>query len=121
MPSPTSLVPPESLTPADRVDPARWMLDPSIVFLNHGSFGARTRSVLERQRVWRDRVEARPIEMLGRRVRELLAPPKEAVASFVGADPEGLGFVTNATEAVNAALRSVPWKRGDRIVTTDRA
>jgi isopenicillin-N epimerase len=41
------------------------------------------------------------------------------VASFVGADPEGLGFVTNATEAVNAALRSVPWKRGDRIVTTD--
>ncbi|MFM1890197.1 MAG: isopenicillin-N epimerase, partial [Planctomycetota bacterium] len=57
--------------------------------------------------------------MLGRRVRELLAPSKEAVASFVGADPEGLGFVTNATEAVNAALRSVPWRRGDRIVTTD--
>ncbi|MGA1056650.1 MAG: aminotransferase class V-fold PLP-dependent enzyme [Phycisphaerales bacterium] len=111
--------PPDILTPAERVDPGRWLLDPTITFLNHGSFGARTRSILDRQQVWRDRVEARPIEMLGRRVRELLAPSKEAVASFVGADPEGLGFVTNATEAVNAALRSVPWRRGDRIVTTD--
>lgn len=119
MPAKPTLAPPEPLTPAERVDPSRWLLDPEIVFLNHGSFGARTRAVLERQRVWRDRVEARPIEMLGRRVRELLAPSKEAVASFVGADPEGLGFVTNATEAVNAALRSVPWKPGDRIVTTD--
>lgn len=111
--------PPDILTPAERVDPGRWLLDPAITFLNHGSFGARTRTILARQQVWRDRIEARPIEMLGRRVRELLAPAKETVASFVGADPEGLGFVTNATEAVNAALRSVSWRRGDRIVTTD--
>lgn len=64
-------------------------------------------------------MERQPIEMLGRRVRELLAPSKERVASFVGADPDGLGFVTNATEGVNAALRSVSWRPGDRVVATD--
>ncbi len=113
------LEPPARLEPFAKSDPARWGLDRAITFLNHGSFGARTRDVMARQAVWRDRIEARPIEMLGRRVRELLAPAKEAVAAFVGADPEGLGFVTNATEGVNAALRSVPWRRGSRIVTTD--
>lgn len=111
--------PPAPLEPSELVDPARWLLDPEILFLNHGSFGARTRAVLDRQDRWRRRMEHRPIEMIGRRVRELLAPSKERVASFVGADPEGLGFVTNATEGVNAALRSIPWRRGDRVVATD--
>jgi isopenicillin-N epimerase len=111
--------PPRSLEPSSLVDPGRWLLDPEVIFLNHGSFGARTREVLDRQDVWRRRMERQPIEMIGRRVREFLAPSKERVASFVGADPEGLGFVTNATEGVHAALRSVSWRRGDRVVAID--
>ena len=110
---------PEPLEPSEWVDPGRWLLDPEVVFLNHGSFGARTREVLDRQDLWRRRMERQPIEMIGRRVRELLAPSKERVASFVGADPDGVGFVTNATEGVNAALRSVSWRPGDRVVAID--
>lgn len=110
--------PPAVLEPSTLVDPRRWRLDPAVTFLNHGSFGARTRDVLARQRTWQDRIEQQPIEHLGRRVREYLAPSREAVASFLGADPAGLGFVTNATEGVNAALRSVAFRRGDRVVTT---
>ena len=44
-----------------------WLLDPAITFLNHGSFGATPRAVLEAQTAWRARFEARPIEMLDRR------------------------------------------------------
>jgi isopenicillin-N epimerase len=64
-------------------------------------------------------VEARPIEMLGRRMDDLLRDARGAVARFVGTAPDQLGFVTNATEGVHAVLRSIDWKRGDEIVTTD--
>lgn len=105
--------------PLDDSDLADYPLDPDCCFLNHGSFGSPRREVLARQQAWRGWIEADPIERLGRGVREWLAASREQVASFVGADPDGLGFVTNATEGVNAVVRSIAWRRGDRIVTTD--
>ncbi|MHC4991857.1 MAG: aminotransferase class V-fold PLP-dependent enzyme, partial [Planctomycetota bacterium] len=44
--------------------PEHWLLDPEVVFLNHGSFGARPRAVAEAQDRWRRRVEAEPVQML---------------------------------------------------------
>ena len=49
-------------------------LDPAVVHLNHGSFGAVPRVVAETQRSWRDRAEANPmrffrVELPGLRVR----------------------------------------------------
>jgi isopenicillin-N epimerase len=96
-----------------------WPLDERYTFLNHGSFGSVPIPVLEAQRRYRDLVEARPIEILGRRVRELLAPVKERLASFLRTDAPGIGFVGNATEGVNAVLRSVELRPGDVLVTTD--
>ncbi len=94
-------------------------LDRSYTFLNHGSFGSVPHEVLAAQQRWRMEVEARPIEMLGRRMDDLLRDARSAVARFVGVAPHQLGFVTNATEGVHAVLRSIDWKRGDEIVTTD--
>jgi len=94
-------------------------LDRSYTFLNHGSFGSVPHEVLAAQQRWRMEVEARPIEMLGRRMDDLLRDARGAVARFVGTAPDQLGFVTNATEGVHAVLRSIDWKRGDEIVTTD--
>jgi isopenicillin-N epimerase len=107
--------PPEPLPESDR---SLWPLGEGILFLNHGSFGSPRREILARQAWWRDVIEADPIEHLGRRCREHLAPAREQVASLVGGRPECLGFTTNATEGVNAVLRSIAWRRGDRIVTT---
>ena len=94
-------------------------LDRSYTFLNHGSFGSVPHEVLAAQQRWRLEVEARPIEMLGRRMDDLLRDARSAVARFVGVAPHQLGFVTNATEGVHAVFRSIDWKRGDEIVTTD--
>ena len=94
-------------------------LDRSYTFLNHGSFGSVPHEVLAAQQRWRMEVEARPIEMLGRRMDDLLRDALSTVARFVGVAPHQLGFVTNATEGVHAVLRSIDWKRGDEIVTTD--
>jgi isopenicillin-N epimerase len=96
-----------------------WPLDDRYTFLNHGSFGSVPTPVLEAQRRYRDLVEARPIEILGRRVRELLAPVKERLAQFLRTDAPGIGFVGNATEGVNAVLRSIDFRPGDVLLTTD--
>ena len=96
-----------------------WALDPPITFLNHGSFGATPREVLEAQRRWRDRMEAQPIQFLARDLPRLFEETRTTLGAFVGADPVDLAFVTNATNAVNAVVRSLRFEPGDELVTDD--
>jgi isopenicillin-N epimerase len=98
---------------------AHWALDPEVTFLNHGSFGACPREILEDQRRWRDRLEAQPVQFLARELPGLLADARAALSAFVGADPDDLAFVTNATGAVNAVLRSLRFAPGDELLTDD--
>ena len=97
---------------------AHWTLDPSIVFLNHGSFGATPRVVLDLQQELRRRMELEPIRFLVRELEALLDAARGELGSFVGADPEDLAFVTNATAGVNAVLRSLDLDRHDELITT---
>jgi isopenicillin-N epimerase len=96
-----------------------WRLDPAVTFLNHGSFGACPEPVLAVQRAWRDRIEREPIRTLGRELDGHLDRAREALGSFLGADPAGLAFVPNATTGVNAVLRSLRFEPGDELLTTD--
>ena len=86
---------------------SHWTLDPEITFLNHGSFGACPREVLEAQRALRDRMEGQPVEFLARELPDRLAEARAVLGAFVGADADDLAFVTNATGAVNAVVRSL--------------
>ena len=96
-----------------------WGLDPAITFLNHGSFGACPRPVLDVQQAWRDQLEAEPVRFLGRELNGRLLTVREALGDFVGADPDDLALVTNATGGANAVIRSIRFEAGDEIVTTD--
>ena len=98
---------------------AHWVLDPTITFLNHGSFGACPRPVLEAQRRWRDRLEAQPVQFFARDLPGLLATAREELGAFVGAAPDDLAFVANATGAVNAVVRSLRFAPGDELLTND--
>jgi isopenicillin-N epimerase len=97
---------------------SEWMLRPDIAFLNHGSFGAVPRCVFEEQERWRRRIEAEPVELLGRRCRDLLDESKGVIGQWLGMAPEDFGFVTNATEGINAVLRSLQFRPEDELVTT---
>jgi isopenicillin-N epimerase len=98
-----------------------WPLDPSIDFLNHGSFGACPTEVLRYQAALRAEMEAEPVRFLSRELEDRLAVARTALGQFVGADPDDLAFVTNATGGVNAVLRSRRFAAGDELLTTDHA
>jgi isopenicillin-N epimerase len=97
----------------------RWALDPSITFLNHGSFGACPPVVLDAQRRLRDRMEAQPVQFLARDLPGMLAAARADLGAFLGAAPDDLAFVANATGAVNAVIRSLHFAPGDELLTND--
>ena len=98
--------------------PSLWCLDPSVAYLNHGSYGACPRAVLELQRSLQLEMEREPVDFLARRLPERLQSARAAVAGFLGADARDLVFVPSATAGVNAVLRSLSFAPGDELLAT---
>ncbi len=96
-----------------------FLLDPDIVFLNHGSFGARPAIVAEEQARFRSLAEAEPVRFLARDSGVLLEGALAWLASLVGASVRDLAFVENATTAVGIAARSLGLASGDEVIGTD--
>ena len=96
-----------------------WTLDPGVVFLNHGAFGACPAPVLEAQARIKAQLEREPVHFFERLYKPLLDDARAKVAAFVGAAPEDLAFVNNTTTGVSAVLRSLDLSRGDALLMTD--
>ncbi len=97
---------------------SEFLLDPSIAFLNHGSFGACPRPVMVARAALLEELEREPVQFfegLDARLDEVRA----VMGPLLGADPRGLAFVPNATAGVNAVLRSLPLREGDELLVTD--
>ena len=98
-----------------------WPLDPDVTQLNHGSYGACPWPVLRAQDEWRARMERNSTQFMGVELEPALEHARSRVGAFVGADPDDLAFVPNATTGVNTVLRSLEptFQQGDEILTTD--
>lgn len=96
-----------------------FLLHPDVVFLNHGSFGARPGPVFAEYQRWQRELELQPVEFLGRRFAPLMAEARASVAAYLGAQAEDLVFVPNATSGLNVVARSLPLEPGDEVLTTD--
>ncbi|MCX6277776.1 MAG: aminotransferase class V-fold PLP-dependent enzyme [Bacteroidetes bacterium] len=96
-----------------------WTIDPQVVYLNHGSFGACPRVILEKQQRYRQMLEKEPIQFLMKNIEGLLDNSREKVASFINANPEDIVFVQNATTGVNTVFRSLKFMQGDEIIYTN--
>ncbi len=109
----------------------RWMLDPAITYLNHGTVGVVPRTVMAAQQAIRDEMERQPARFLLREVYPLAGVPREkptrmreaasTIAAFLGARGDDLVFVDNATAGVNVVLRSLTFAPGDEILIHDHA
>jgi len=101
-------------------------LDPSIHFLNHGSFGACPKPVFEAYQRWQAELERQPVAFLGRKVTTLLAESRRALACFLNVEADDLVYFPNPTTALNMVARSLisatqapRLVAGDEILTTD--
>ena len=98
---------------------ALFLIDPSITYLNHGSFGACPASVFQEYQRWQRELERQPVEFLSRRATTLMADARAKLAAFVGANADELIYFPNPTHAINMVARSLSLQAGDEILTTD--
>ena len=96
-----------------------WSLDPTVAFLNHGSFGACPSAVLAAQAALRLEMEREPVDFLVANLPGRLDAARRALSAFLGAAPEDLVFVPNATAGVNAVLRSLELEPDDELLLTN--
>lgn len=97
----------------------QFLLDPDVVFLNHGSFGACPIPVFDTYQRWQRELERQPVDFLGRRADGLLDQARAHLGAFLKTAPENLIFVPNATVGVNTVARSLSLQPGDEILTTN--
>jgi isopenicillin-N epimerase len=95
-----------------------FLLDPDVVFLNHGSFGACPRPVFETYQRYQRELERQPVEFLAleRRFPELLDEARHRLAAYVGAAADSLAFAPNASSALNAVVRSLRLAADDEVL-----
>ncbi len=96
-----------------------FLIQPDIIFLNHGSFGACPRPVFGEYQRWQLELERQPVEFLGRRFNDLMRQARGALANYLGADKNKLVGVTNATVGVNIVARSLKLREGDEVLSTN--
>jgi isopenicillin-N epimerase len=96
-----------------------FLLDPSIHFLNHGSFGATPKPVFREYQRWQRELERQPVEFLGRRIATLMADSRAALGEYVGTHADNLIYAQNATIALNIIAHSLELGPNDEVLATD--
>lgn len=96
-----------------------FLLDPEVIFLNHGSFGATPKPVMEAYQNWQFRLERQPVLFLGRELDGLLRESRKSLGEYLNADADDLVYIPNATHGVNIIAHSLKLRPDDEIITTD--
>jgi len=95
-----------------------FRLSPEIAHLNHGSFGAVPLPVSRFRDGLAAEADADP-DAFFLSVHERLAAARRRIAAHLGAEPEGIALVSNATEAANLALDALGLGPEDEVLVTD--
>jgi isopenicillin-N epimerase len=111
-----------------------FMINPDIIFLNHGSFGATPILVFEKYQSWQRELEKQPVEFLARRITSLLEDSRTKLANHINAEPDEIVYFPNPTTAINMVARNlidntsissningkrIKLQAGDEILTTN--
>lgn len=97
----------------------QFLLDPNVIFLNHGSFGATPKPVFREYQRWQRKLENQPVEFLGRRFTKLMAESRGALGKYLGTHGDNLVYTQNVTISLNIVARSLELGPGDEVLSTD--
>lgn len=96
-----------------------FLLDPSITFLNHGSFGACPKPIFEEYQRLQLELENEPVYFIQKKAETYLKKAKEKLSGYIGCQPEDFFFTPNPTVAINTVMRSLNLQPGDEILATN--
>ena len=98
---------------------SQFLLDETITFLNHGSFGACPKPIFEEYQRLQLELEKEPVNFIQKKLPVYLIEAKKPLAKFIGCDAEDFFFTPNPTFAVNTIMRSLNLQPDDEILTTN--
>lgn len=96
-----------------------FLLDKSVTYLNHGSFGACPKPIFEEFQRLQLELENEPVQFITKKSLAYLKVAKEKLAHYIGCQPEDFFFTPNPTIAVNTILRSLNLQEGDEILSSN--
>lgn len=97
---------------------AHWAHDPSVVYLNHGSFGGTPRVVMEAQRAWRDRMERELVRWFVEEHWQAIDQARRALGVFLNCPWDSIAPIPNATQAVATVFANTRLSPGDEVLIT---
>lgn len=96
-----------------------FTIEEGFLALNHGSFGACPKEVMRHYYSLCERLESLTTRFYCLEMKPQITESLTRLARFVNTSADNLVFVRNATTAANSVMNSIPWQKGDEIVTTD--
>jgi isopenicillin-N epimerase len=97
----------------------QFLLDPDVIFLNHGSFGATPKPVFDAYQRWQLELERQPVEFLGRRHNGLMQKSREALGEYFNTSANNLVYTSNVTVSINIVARSLKLGPNDEVLASD--
>ena len=113
-----------SPTPIDQLpkpDPIadQFVINPEVVYLNHGSFGACPKAILDAQTKHRMEAERELVRFYVHDAWGKLDRSRNALSALVNCNPKDLVFVHNATTGVATVLENLDLQPGDELLVTN--
>ena len=96
-----------------------FMLDPEVIHLNHGSFGATPKPIFDSLISWQKKLEYNPTKHLGLDIFTQLDISRDYLAQYINCHKDDVVFFPNPSTALNTVIRSLPLKKDDEILTTN--
>ena len=96
-----------------------FSLSPAALHVNHGGCGATPRFVVAKQKQLLEAMEAFPDRWFHSTVPRSVRASAADLATFIGADPQDVVFVVNATTGINSVIRSLDLQQGDAVLCLD--